>query len=92
MNNHINSEIIEIHEDIRPSRESTPPPRYQNSRESRESRLLSQINSQLREITRLKNNLTSTKKAARYKRKYIKNKHYLYLERSQSRENDSIFD
>lgn len=29
MNNHINSEIIEIHEDIRPSRESTPLPRYQ---------------------------------------------------------------
>ena len=90
MNNHINSEIIEIHEDIRPSRESTPPPRYQNSRESH---LLSQINSQSREITRLKKQLDKyEKKAARYKRKYIKNKHYLYLERSQSRENDSIFD
>jgi len=82
MNNHINSEIIEIHEDIRPSRESTPPPRYQNSRESC---LLSQINSQSREITRLKKQLDKyEKKAARYKRKYIKNKHYLYLERSQS--------
>ena len=93
MNNHINSEIIEIHEDIRPSQESTPPPRYQNSRESRESRLLSQINSQSREITRLKKQLDKyEKKAVRYKRKYIKNKHYLYLERSQSRENDSIFD
>ena len=90
MNNHINSEIIEIHEDIRPSRESTPPPRYQNSREFC---LLSQINSQSREITRLKKQLDKyEKKAARYKRKYIKNKHYLYLERSQSRENDSIFD
>ena len=90
MNNHINSEIIEIHEDIRPSQESTPPPRYQNSRESR---LLSQINSQSREITRLKKQLDKyEKKAARYKRKYIKNKHYLYLERTQSRENDSIFD
>ena len=94
MNNHINSEIIEIHEDIRPSQESTPPPRYQNNRESRESRLLSQINSQSREITRLKKQLDKyEKKAARYKRKYIKNKHYLYLERThQSQENDSIFD
>ena len=44
MNNHT-SEIIEIHEDIRASQEPTPPPRYQNNRKSRESRLLSQINS-----------------------------------------------
>ena len=94
MNNHINSEIIEIHEDTRPSLEPTPPPRYQNNRESRESRLLNQISSQSREITRLKKQLDKyEKKAARYKRKYIKNKHYLYLERThQSQENDSIFD
>ena len=62
MNNHINSEIIEIHEDIRPSQESTLPPKYQNSRESRESRLLSQINSQSREITRLKKQLDKYEK------------------------------
>ena len=94
MNNHINSEIIEIHEDTRASLEPTPPPRYQNNRESRESRLLNQISSQSREITRLKKQLDKyEKKAARYKRKYIKNKHYLYLERThQSQENDSIFD
>ena len=66
--------------------EETPPPRY---RESRESRLLSQINSQSREITRLKRQLEKyEKKTARYKRKYIKNKHYLYLERNISRQDD----
>ena len=69
--------------------EETPPPRYNNSRESRESRLLSQINSQSREITRLKRQLNKyEKKAARYKIKYIKNKHYLYLERNISRQDD----
>ena len=69
--------------------EETPPPRYSNSRESRESRLLSQINSQSREITRLKRQLDKyERKAARYKRKYIKNKYYLYLERSTSRQDD----
>ena len=66
--------------------EETPPPRYNNSRESR---LLSQINSQSREITRLKRQLDKyEKKAARYKIKYIKNKHYLYLERNISRQDD----
>ena len=68
--------------------EETPPPRY---RESRESRLLSQINSQSREITRLKRQLDKyERKAARYKRKYIKNKYYLYLERSTSRQDDNF--
>ena len=69
--------------------EETPPPGYSNSRESRESRLLSQINSQSREITRLKRQLDKyEKKVARYKIKYIKNKYYLYLERNISRQND----
>ena len=66
--------------------EETPPPRY---RETRESRLLSQINSQSREIIRLKKQLDKyEKKAARYKRKYIRSKYYLYLERSTSRQDD----
>jgi hypothetical protein len=67
--------------------EETPPPRYREN--SRESRLLSQINSQSREITRLKRQLDKyERKAARYKRKYIKNKYYLYLERDSSRQDD----
>ena len=66
--------------------EETPPPRY---RETRESRFLSQINSQSREIIRLKKQLDKyEKKAARYKRKYIRSKYYLYLERSTSRQDD----
>ena len=68
--------------------EETPPPRY---RESRESWLLSQINSQSREIIRLKKQLDKyKKKAARYKRKYIRSKYYLYLERSTSRQDDDF--
>ena len=71
--------------------EGTPPPRYRDLREFRESRLLSQINSQSREIIRLKRQLEKyEKKAARYKRKYIKNKHYLYLERNISQQDDNF--
>jgi hypothetical protein len=69
-----------------PESSLTPPPRYNSNRQN----LQTQITSQSREIIRLRKTLDKyERKFKRYKRKYIRTKYQLYLEREQQNDNFS---